>query len=97
MRMVKSVEFDGFEWDEPKRLRVLKEREIDFADAARALLSPHLEKRSDQQDEMRFIAICPLGGELIAVVYTPRERNCRIITARAARKDERSTYHQIFG
>jgi uncharacterized DUF497 family protein len=29
---------EGFEWDEKKRLEVLKERGIDFVDAAKVLL-----------------------------------------------------------
>jgi uncharacterized DUF497 family protein len=97
MRIVEGLEFNGFEWDEAKRKRVLEAREIDFLDAVNALLEPHLEKLSDQLGEIRFLAVCEIKTELVTVIYTLRDRNCRIITARASRKNERKQYREIFG
>ena len=85
-----------FEWDEAKRLKVLAEREIDFKQAARSLLTPHLEKRSDRGHETRILALCELSSELVAIIYTMRDGKCRIITARAARRNERREHRQIF-
>lgn len=89
-------EFISFEWDENKRLINIEKHGIDFPRAARALLQPHLEKRSDQNGESRILAICPDTDDLIAIAYTMRGDVCRIISARATRKNERRTYRQIF-
>jgi hypothetical protein len=43
VQRVDTIEFAEFDWDETKRQRVLAEREIDFLQAAEALLKPHLE------------------------------------------------------
>jgi uncharacterized DUF497 family protein len=87
----------GFEWDESKRRKVLEERGIDFIDVARILLGPVVEHASDRGSERRYVAIGP--GErqtLMAIVYTIRGDNIRIITARPARKNERRAYLQRF-
>ena len=97
MRRVEKVEFDGFERDDEKRQRVLNEREIDFLEAAQALLLPHLEEPSDKQGEARTLAVCLLNTKIVAVVYTERGDICRIVTARAARRYEREEYREVFG
>ncbi|WP_332305800.1 BrnT family toxin [Rhizobium sp. GR12] len=89
-------EFISFEWDENKRLINIEKHGIDFPRAARALSQPHLERRSDQNGESRILAICPETDDLIAIVYTTRGEVCRIISARATRKNERAAYRQIF-
>ena len=72
----------GFEWSPAKRQRVLKGRKIDFVDAAKGLLGPVYEFRSDRHSEERFVAIGPLlDGTLIVIVYTIRDSKIRIITA----------------
>jgi uncharacterized DUF497 family protein len=97
MRRIERVEFETFEWDEAKRLRVLDERDIDFRDAANALLGPHLRRRSDQNEEIRFLSVVRIETEIVAVIYTLRDPNCRIVTARATRDDERREYREVFG
>ncbi|MCZ7486468.1 BrnT family toxin [Rhizobium rhizogenes] len=89
-------DFISFDWDENKRLSNIEKHGIDFPRAARALSQPHLESRSDQNGECRILAICPDTDDLIAIVYTMRGEVCRIISARATRKNERRTYRQIF-
>ena len=89
-------DFISFDWDETKRLSNIEKHGIDFPRAARALSQPHLESRSDQNGECRILAICPDTDDLIAIVYTMRGEVCRIISARATRKNERRTYRQIF-
>ena len=71
-----------------------------------ALLSGHwggwsdflerVDKPSERNDEIRTLAICPLTDRLIAVVYTMRGDICRIISARAARKNEQRAYRQVY-
>ena len=61
------------------------------------LRQPPFEYRSDREGEVRTVAICPDTGKLIAVIYTMREDVCRIISARAARKNEQREYHKNNG
>ncbi|NTJ42895.1 BrnT family toxin [Agrobacterium larrymoorei] len=89
-------EFVSFDWDENKRLKNVEKHGIDFPVAANALSETHIERRSDQNGECRILAICPETDRLIAIVYTMRGDICRIISARAARKNERETYRQLF-
>lgn len=88
-------EFSSFDWDENKRQINVEKHGIDFLVAARALSGTHVERRSDQNGECRILAICPETDRLIAVVYTMRDEICRIISARAARKNEREKYRQL--
>ncbi|WP_454850044.1 BrnT family toxin [Rhizobium binxianense] len=90
-------QFSSFEWDEDKRQANILKHGIDFPRAAAALNEPRLEKRSDRNGEVRTLAICPDSLKLIAVIYTMRNESCRIISARAARKNEQKAYRQIFG
>ncbi|MGV1846863.1 MULTISPECIES: BrnT family toxin [unclassified Rhizobium] len=55
---------------------------------------PHIEYGFDREGEVRTVAICTDSGKLIAIVYTMRGEICRIISARAARKNEIREYHQ---
>lgn len=89
-----SVRFSAHDWDESKRQLNLRKHGIDFEDAVLALRQPHFEYRSDREGEVRTVAICPDTGKLIAVIYTMRGDVCRIISARAARKNEQRQYHQ---
>jgi len=78
--MSKTVEsplgpIDGFEWDEAKRKRVLKERGIDFIDAAKILLGPCLVARSGRNDEERYAAVgSHEKGVVLAVIVTKRAK-----------------------
>ena len=97
MRRVDSFEYTEFDWDEAKRARTLKLRGIDFQDAAIALMSPHIEKRSDKNGEVRSLAVCDATAMIIAVVYTPRDGKCRIISVRPASRYERKEYRELLG
>jgi uncharacterized DUF497 family protein len=87
------VELSSFTWDEDKRQSNLQKHGIDFEDAVLALSQPRIEFRSDRNGEVRTVAICPDSERLIAVVYTMRGEVCRIISARAARKNEQTEYY----
>ena len=83
----------AFEWDEDKRLRTLKNRGLDFVDAAKIFFDRIYTYRSDRDDEWRSVAVGPMeDGTLVAVVYTIREENLRIITARRAWSNEQRAY-----
>lgn len=87
-----------FEWDPRKNERNIAKHGIDFVDAARVIKRPHFKERSDRGGEKRWLAIGPLAGRIITVVYTMRGAEIyRIISARRARNYEREAYHQKVG
>lgn|GEM_PF-6362856 len=83
-----------FECDKDKaRANHIKHR-VRFTDAARALnASPSLTQRSalsNTVNEERNVSITKLAdGRAVAIVWTPRQRNVRLISVRYARKQER--------
>lgn len=89
-------ELSSFEWDETKRTLNLEKHGLDFEDAILALQKPRLEFSSNRDGEIRTLAICPDTNKLIAVVYTMRGKNCRIISVRAARKNEQELYDDSY-
>ncbi|RJG44370.1 BrnT family toxin [Mesorhizobium sp. DCY119] len=96
MHRIETLEFSGFEWNLGKEQSNIQKHGIDFDEAAIALSQPHIEVRSDRDGEVRTLAICPASGRIIAVIYTMRGEKCRIISARAARKDEQRAYRHYF-
>jgi uncharacterized DUF497 family protein len=91
--------YGEFEWDDPKRLRTLEERGIDFADVARVFFarSPFFRRMVVRNGDVRWQAFGPFGEpeRIISVVYTERDQGavCRIISVRAANGRERKEYH----
>ncbi|MGR3316668.1 BrnT family toxin [Roseovarius indicus] len=81
-----------FEWDEDKRKLTLEKHGLDFLDAAEVFAEDHLVLRARSEIEQRLIAIGPINGMFIAVVFTMRGDTIRIITARRARRNEREAY-----
>jgi uncharacterized protein len=83
-----------FEWDENKRRSNVEKHSIDFADAkdvfddpaARTYASPRSEA------ERRYMTVGKVGRTVMAVVFTLRGLVIRIISARAASRDERQRY-----
>jgi uncharacterized DUF497 family protein len=92
-----SSDFEWFEWDDRKRTANLEKHRIDFRDVVQALTAPYLAVPSPRHGEDRWIAIVPVEGRLIAVIYTFRDGRCRIVSARAARRNERKAYHANLG
>jgi uncharacterized DUF497 family protein len=86
-----SDEFTGFEWDAEKNTRCYKERGFDFAYAALLFDGDFLEWEDRRRDwgEPRFISVGEIHGHALAVVWTPRGRVRRIISARPASRSER--------
>ena len=81
-----------FEWDEDKRVLTLERRGLDFLDAAEVFTGEHLVLPARSEIEQRKIAVGPVNGVAIAVVFTMRGDIIRIITARRARRNEREAY-----
>jgi uncharacterized DUF497 family protein len=86
-----------YEWDEAKRKSNLSKHGIDFVAAALGMEGRRLDVTTRYHDEDRWIALTMVGNRLVAVVYSVRDGSCRIISARAARKNERKAYYAHFG
>ena len=88
-----------FEWDEEKRALNLKKHGIDFLAAKELWNGPVLEAPSPQtqHNEERIIAVGNIEGRCIAVIYTWRGNNRRLISARKARNNEQEAYENAVG
>jgi uncharacterized protein len=84
------------EWNEAKRLRVLRERGIDFLRAAELFDGrPVYSYPSPRGVEVRWVSVGVVLGRCIAVVWTRRGDAVRIVTARRARDGEERRYREI--
>lgn len=97
-QVLASIEAGTFEWDEDKNRLNLAKHGIDFDDAIRVFDDPVLLYRSDRNHEERWVAIGKSNNHVIAVIFTRRSDVIRIISARAARKNEKESYrHATIG
>jgi uncharacterized DUF497 family protein len=87
------------EWDEEKRLKALRERGIDFADAYRFDLASSVTRVDDRVDygETRFVSYGDLDGRLHVMCWTKRGERMRIISLRKANEREQKAFAQAFG
>ena len=86
-----------FEWDERKNQRNIEKHGISFRRAATIFNGRVLQWEDNRKSygEERRIAIGRTEAR-ICVVYTLRNRNIRIISARKATKDERRKYLLVY-
>jgi hypothetical protein len=82
-----------FSWDNNKRERTLREREIDFDDVRFVFDGPMIVRRSDRKGEVRYMVFGYLDDVEVVIVCTLRSDLCWIMSARRARRDERKKYH----
>ena len=82
----------GFDWDERKSRSNLAKHGIDFDAAVEVFYGPIVLRRSDRNNEERWIAVGSSENRLITVVFTRRADLIRIISARRARKNEEREY-----
>lgn len=80
-----------FQFDPKKAITNLKKHRVSFADAEGVFLDPLAIHREDPdtEDEERFIAV-GMGniGRILVVVYTLRDDEIRLISARRAIRKE---------
>ncbi len=81
-----------FEWNEEKSSINKRKHDIDFETASEVFYESVLIRKSDRNDEERWIAIGVLGNRIVTVAFTRREQTIRIISARRARKNEERDY-----
>lgn len=84
-----------FEWDTTKNEANIMKHGIDFEDVQRIFEGRLIQKQDTRKDygEVRVQAIGELEGVLFTVVYTLRNGNIRIISARRANKLEKELYY----
>jgi len=90
----RAYTFAVVEWDPEKAASNLRKHRIDFADAATALEDEGALTREDEDpEEERFVTLgMDALGRLLVVVYTWREDEIRLISARRATSKEQRQY-----
>ena len=83
---------EGFEWDESKNALNFEKHGLDFDEAKEIFRDYVLLRRSDRHNEERWIAIGMTYGRIVAVIFTQRGGNIRIISARHPRPNEKREY-----
>ena len=83
-----------FEWDENKNLSNIEKHGISFYDALEVFRDSYFVFPSNRQSEQRIVAVGKTRGRIIAIVYTIRAGVYQIISAKAARKNEKQQYEQ---
>jgi hypothetical protein len=87
-----------YEWDEAKREANLRKHGLDFDDADLVYENPNkITFAILGRGELRWldIAMVELNGIVLALVYTLREYNIRIISFRRASRKERRSYDNL--
>ena len=82
------------EWDADKATENQEKHGVDFADAVTALEDEMALTISDSDEaEERFVTLgTDALGRLLVVIYTWRDEDIRIISARKATRSERNQY-----
>lgn len=86
-----------FVWDETKRKSNLEKHGLDFNDAHLVYDDPEkLTYDSSRANEHRLLdlAFAIVKGRLLALIYTERGNDVRIISFRSASREEREQYEQ---
>jgi len=87
-----------YEWDEAKREANLRKHGFDFDDADAVLENPDrvtLAEVGRGEARWRDLALVETVGSVLAVVYTVRGYNIRIISFRKASRKERRVYDHL--
>jgi uncharacterized protein len=86
----------AYQWDKEKALTNLRKHGIDFADAVSVFSDDLAITTPDERfDEERFITVgLDALGRVLVVVYTWRGQKIRLISARAATRQERRQYEE---
>ena len=82
----------GFEWNGTKSRQNLEKHGIDFDEATEVFYGSDLLRQSDRKGESRWTAVGETENRIVAVIFTRRGQNIRIISARRARKNEERAY-----
>ncbi len=85
-----------YQWNRDKATANLRKHGIDFADAVSAFSDDLAITIPDEWfDEERFVTIgVDVFGRVLVVVYTMRDEEIRLISARKATRQERQQYEE---
>jgi uncharacterized DUF497 family protein len=88
-----------FEWDEEKRESNLAKHRVDFLDIFRLFDGQILEVVDNRRDyeEIRIRCLGEIDGRVYVIVYTWRDKNRRVSSARKANARETRTYRARYG
>ncbi|MHB8384059.1 MAG: BrnT family toxin [Candidatus Binataceae bacterium] len=88
----------GYQWDPAKNAANVKKHGIDFDYAIRAFDGRIVEWPDLRRDygEPRMLMVGEVEARLITIAFTRRSGDLRIISARRASRNERTTYRQTF-
>jgi uncharacterized DUF497 family protein len=86
----------AYQWNRDKAAANLRKHAIDFADAVSVFSDDLAITIPDERfDEERFVTIgVDAFGRVLVVVYTTRDDEIRIISARKATRQERQQYEE---
>ena len=88
----------AFEWHEDKRRRNLADHKIDFVRAVDVFDGrPGYTHHSPRQGEDRWATVAIVEGRFMTVVWTWRDGNRRLISARRSRDAEKRAYRRLHG
>ena len=81
-------------FDPAKRAIALKDRSLDFADAAEAFAGKVLNIADERRDygELRMITVGSLRGRMVIVVWTPRGNGRHVFSMRKANDREKARF-----
>ena len=84
----------SYEWDKSKAKRNVQKHKIEFADAIGVFEDERaVTIEEDHEDEVRMVTLgMDFLGRILIVVYTWRDENIRLISARKATPQERKQY-----
>ena len=93
------IKYMEIEFDQDKRNITLRERKLDFAEAAAVFAGPVLIRPDNRHEygETRFITLGVLDEKIVALVWTPRGEKRHIISMRYANERERKKYKEFLG
>ncbi len=87
-----------FEWDEEKAAANVAKHGIRFDYAARVFLDSYRLEMPDEREEYEEVCFKTIGmvdNRALVVIFTVRNGNIRLISARRAERYEQRQYHEI--
>jgi uncharacterized protein len=87
----------GFQWDTAKSSANEAKHGVSFLQAAQIFRGPVLRTLDDRRDygEQRFVGLGLFDGVVLFVVFTERDGDIRLISARRANGNERRRYEEF--
>lgn len=87
-----------FEWDERKRVQIIKDRALDFVSAYRLFDGrPAIQQPTPRHGEERWKTTAEVEGAFFTVVWTWRGTTIRVISMRRAHEQEIRKYRETYG